>query len=95
MAKTRRGNANNRGSVGPSFLGGLFLGSATSGSSSGGVYTQCDTDDDSLYCKMIRFRSIFSNIIYFIFMFAIFVYVIYYIVIPYFFKGKKGTGKKR
>ena len=95
MAKMRRGNTNKSGAGGNSFLGGLFLGSVTGSSGSGGAYTRCDTDDVSLYCKMIRYRSIFSNIIYFILMLAIFVYVIYYIVIPYFFKGKKGSGKNR
>lgn len=79
-----------------SFLGGLFLGSAVGqGNSSNGVFTECKTDDNSLYCKMIRYKSIFSNILYFIVIFAIFAYVMYYIVIPYLVGNKKGISKRR
>lgn len=77
-----------------SFLGGLFLGSA-SGGGGGNVYTNCKTDDDSFYCRMIRYRSIFSNILYFVIFFVIFVCVIYFVIIPYLFGGKKGRGRKR
>ena len=77
-----------------SFLGGLFLGSV-SGGSGGNVYTHCKTDDDTLYCRMIRYRSIFSNILYFVIFFIVFVCIIYFIVIPYLFGGKKGRGRKR
>ena len=95
--KNTNNNNNNNTNTGPSsFLGGLFLGSASGGGGGGaGVYTNCKTDDDSLYCRMIRYRSIFSNILYFVIFFVVFVCIIYFIVIPYLFGGKKGRGRKR
>ena len=81
--------------TGPSsFLGGLFLGSASGGGGSG-VYTNCKTDDDSLYCRMIRYRSIFSNVVFFIIIFVVFVCIIYFFIILYLFGSKKGRGRKR
>ena len=74
-----------------SFFGGLFLGSASGG---GGAYTNCKTDDDSLYCRMIRYRSIFSNVLFFIIIFVVFVCIIYFVIVPYLSGGKKGRGKR-
>ena len=92
-AKKMKNTNNNTNTGTGSFLGGLFLGSA--GGGGGMAYTNCKTDDDSLYCKLIRYRSIFSNILYFVIFFVVFVCIIYFIVIPFLFGGKKGRGRKR
>ena len=99
MAKKMK-NTKSSPTMGPttgpsSFLGGLFLGSASGGGGGGGAYTNCKTDDNSFYCRIIRYRSIFSNVLYFVMFFVVFICIIYFVVIPYLFGGKKGRGRKR